>query len=199
MRPSVPAKTPGLRLEGRFGELLDSGMRMCLIDVETSFYGLRKSVEGVVGEAASILFYDSGFRGGVHYAQALLRGHVMKADEAGYRRAILEYSEGGFGAFEVCELDFAGGRARLACREPMAFEAYAALANRDLRKQPVCDFSRGVLVGLLTGFSRRKGLGCYEESCRGAGAPECVFCIDAEEVTRAAAIRRNLSRASANR
>jgi hypothetical protein len=65
-------------------------MRMCLLDVETSFYGLRKSVEGMVGEAASILFYESGLRGGRHYADALLRTHAMKADEAGYRQAILE-------------------------------------------------------------------------------------------------------------
>ncbi len=170
---------------------------MCLLDVETSFYGLRKSVEGVVGEAASILFYDSGFRGGVHYAEALLRSHAMKADEAGYRQAIQGYSEGGFGAFEIRELDFAGGKALVVCKDPMAFEAYAAVTNHDLRKQPVCDFTRGVLVGLLVGFSRREGLGCYEESCRAAGAPECVFRIDEEEVTRAAAITRNLSRRAA--
>lgn len=167
---------------------------MCLLDVETSFYGLRKSVEGVVGEAAAILFYDSGVRGGVHYAEALLRSRGMKADEAGYRRAIREYSEGGFGAFEIRELDFAGGKARLVCRDPMAFEAYAAIANRDVRKQPFCDFSRGVLVGLLIGFSRQPGLGGYEETCRAARAPECAFRIDAEEVTRAAAVSRNLSR-----
>lgn len=174
-------------------------MRMCLLDVETSFYGLRKSVEGVVGEAASILFYDSGLRGGQHYADALLRNHAMKADEAGYRQAILEYSEGGFGAFEIRELDFARGKARIVCRDPMAFEAYAAVTNHDLRKQPVCDFSRGVVAGLLSGFSGRTGLGGYEESCRAAGAPECLFRIDEEEVTRAAAISRNLSRAAGAR
>ena len=193
----MPGKTPRLRLEGRFGELLDSGMRMCLLDVETSFYSLRKSVEGVVGEAASILFYDSGFRGGIHYAEALLRSHAMKADEAGYRQAVHEYSEGGFGAFEIRELDFAGGRALLVCKDPMAFEAYAAVTNHEVRRQPVCDFTRGVLVGLLSGFSRREGLGCYEQSCRAAGATECVFRIDEEEVTRTAAIARNLSRTGA--
>jgi hypothetical protein len=52
----------------------------------------------------------------------------------------------------------------------MAFEAYAAVTNHDLRKQPVGDFSRGVVVGLLSGFSGRTGLGGYEESCRAAGA-----------------------------
>lgn len=195
----MPAKAPRLRLEGRFGELLDSGMRMCLLDVETSFYGMRTSVEGVVGDAASILFYDSGFRGGAHYAEARLRTEAMNADEAGYRQAVHEYAEGGFGAFEIRELDFAGGKARITCREPMAFEAYAAVANRDLRKQPVCDFTRGVLVGLLTGFSHREGLGCYEETCRGAGALECSFRIDTEEVTRAASISRNLATRTTSR
>jgi predicted hydrocarbon binding protein len=195
----VPGKVPRLRLEGRLGELLDSGMRMCLLDVETSFYGLRKSVEGVVGEAASILFYDSGVRGGMHYAEALLRSHAMKADEAGYREAVHGYSEGGFGAFEIRELDFARGKGRLVCRDPMAFEAYAAVTNHDPRKQPVCDFSRGVLVGLLAGFSGRTDLGCYEETCRATGAAECLFRIDKEVVTRAAAISRNLSRAAAPR
>ncbi|HII39664.1 MAG TPA: hypothetical protein HA326_00395 [Thermoplasmata archaeon] len=190
----MPGKTPRIRLEGRFGELLDSGMRMCLLDVETSFHSLRKSVEGIVGEAASTLFFESGFRGGANYAQALVRNRAMRADEAGYRQAIREFSEGGFGAFQIRELDFAGGRACVTCREPMAFEAYAALTNHEVRKQPVCDFTRGVLVGLLAGLSQREDLGGYEESCRATGAPECVFRIDQEEVTRSAAIARNLSR-----
>jgi predicted hydrocarbon binding protein len=170
---------------------------MCLLDVETSFYGLRKSVEGVVGEAASILFYDSGYRGGMHYAEALLRSHGMNADEAGYRQAIHEYSEGGFGAFEIRELDFARGRAVVVCQDPMAFEAYAAVTNHEPRKQPVCDFTRGVLVGLLSGFGRRGDLGCFEETCRATGAPQCLFRVGEEEAMRAAAISRNLARGAA--
>ena len=193
----MPGSAPRLRLKGRYGEVLDSGMRMCLLDVEASFYGLRKSVEGVVGEAASILFYESGYRGGVHYAEALLRNKVMKADEEGYRRAIQEYSEGGFGAFEIRQLAFASGKAVVVCKDPMAFEAYAAVANHDPRKQPVCDFSRGVLAGLLSGFTDHKSLGCYEETCRATGATECVFRVDEEEVTRTASIARNLSRVPA--
>jgi len=172
-------------------------MRMCLIDVETSFHGLRKSVEGVVGDAAAIMFYDSGLRGGVHYAEALIKHRVMTADEAGYRQSIEEYSVGGFGAYEIRELDFAAGRATIACKDPMAFEAHAALANGEHRAQPVCDFSRGVLVGLLCGFTHRRDLGGFEETCRAAGSAECLFRIGGEEAMRRAAVSRSLSRASA--
>ncbi|HYM38742.1 MAG TPA: hypothetical protein VEY12_01175 [Thermoplasmata archaeon] len=192
----MPSSRPRIRLEGRLGELLDSGMRMCLLDVETSFHGLRTSVEGVVGDAAAILFYDSGFRGGVHYAAALLAHGVMAAAERGYRRAIREYSEGGFGAFEIQELDFAKGKAVLVCKDPMAFEAYASITNGEHRTRPVCDFSRGVLVGLLCGFTGRQGLGGFEEACRATGAPECVFRIGGEEAMRRAAVARSLSHVS---
>jgi predicted hydrocarbon binding protein len=167
-------------------------MRMCLLDVETSFYGLRKSVEGIVGEAAATLFYESGIRGGLRYAKALLEHGSMTPDETGYRHAIHEYSVGGFGAFEIRELDFAAGRGVIACVDPMAFEAYAALANGDRRPQPVCDFGRGVLVGLLEGFTGREGIGGFEEMCRATGASECRFLLDEEEVTRQASINRNL-------
>lgn len=192
----MPSPRPRIRLEGRPGELFDSGMRMCLLDVETSFHGLRKSVEGVVGDAAATLFYESGFRGGARYAAALLAHGVMTMDEGGYRRAIHEYSEGGFGAFEIRELDFARGKALLSCKDPMAFEAYAAIANGEHRSQPVCDFSRGVLVGLLGGFTRLKDLGGFEETCRAAGAKECMFRIGGEEAMRRASVARNLSRIS---
>jgi predicted hydrocarbon binding protein len=172
-------------------------MRMCLIDVETSFHGLRKSVEGVVGDAAAILFYDSGFHGGVHYAEGLLKHGVMTPDEAGFRHSIEEYSVGGFGAFEILDLDFSGGKAVIVCKDPMAFEAHAALANGEHRAQPVCDFSRGVLVGLLCGFTHLVDLGGFEETCRAAGSGECLFRIGDEEAMRRVAVARNLSRASA--
>ncbi len=172
-------------------------MRMCLLDVETSFHGIRKALEGVVGDVSATLFYDSGLRGGLHYAKARLKQGGMTPDETGFRRAIREYSEGGFGAFEIRELDFAGGVAVVACREPMAFEAYASLANGEHRAQPVCDFSRGVLTGLLSGVGKRSGLGCFEETCRASGAEECVFRIGPEEAMRRASVARSLARSSA--
>ncbi len=168
-------------------------MRMCLLDVETSFFGLRKSMESVVGAAAATLFYESGLRGGQHYAEALLHHAEYKADEAGYRAAVQGYSEGGFGRFEIRSLNFARGEAVIACAEPMAFEAYAIVANGERRAQPVCDFSRGVLVGLLCGFGKRSGLGGFEETCRATGAAECVFRVGDEEAMRRASVMRNLS------
>lgn len=169
-------------------------MRMCLLDLETSFYGMRKALENVVGGVAATLFYDSGFRGGLRYAEARLRHGAMTPDEPGFRRAIQQYSEGGFGAFEIRELDFARGTAVLACEEPMAFEAYAVLSNGEHRAQPVCDFSRGVLAGLLSGFTHRSDVGAFEESCRAAGAAECVFRIGGEVAMRRASVARNLAR-----
>jgi len=169
---------------------------MCLIDVETSFHGLRKSVEGVVGDAAAILFYDSGLQGGLHYAEALLKQRAMTPDETGFRRSVDGYSVGGFGAFEIRELEFARGKAVITCKDPMAFEAHAVLANGEHRLQPVCDFSRGVLVGLLCGFTHRTDLGGFEETCRAAGSGECLFRIGDEEAMRRVAVARNLSRVS---
>ncbi len=166
---------------------------MCLLDVETSFFGLRKSMEGIVGAAAATLFYESGLRGGRHYAEALLKQAAFQPDEAGYRAAVQGYSEGGFGAFEIRSLRFDRGEAVIACKEPMAFEAYAILANGERRPQPVCDFSRGVFVGLLCGFRNCSGLGGFEESCRASGAAECVFQVGDEEAMRRASVMRSLA------
>lgn len=189
----MPPARPPIRLEGRPGELLESGMRMCLLDVETSFFGLRKSMEGVMGAAAATLFYESGVRGGQRYAEALLQNSTVKADEAGYRVAIRRYSEGGFGAFEIRSLTFARGEVVIGCREPMAFEAYAVLTNGERRPQPVCDFSRGVFVGLLSALRGRPGLGGFEEACRATGAAECVFQVGDEEAMRRASVLRNIA------
>lgn len=192
----MPSARSRIHLEGRPGELLESGMRMCLIDVETSFFGLRKSMEGVVGAAAAILFYESGYRGGLRYAEAVLRQGLMTADEAGYRAVVRGYSDGGFGEFEIRELDFDRATAVIACREPMAVEAYAVIANGETRAQPVCDFTRGVLVGLLCGFRKCAGVGGFEQTCRASGGSECVFRIGEEEEMRKTEVMRNLSRAS---
>jgi predicted hydrocarbon binding protein len=176
------------------GELLDAGMRMCLLDVETSFYGLRKSVEGVVGPAAAFMFYESGFRGGAHYAEARLKSGRLTRDESGFRHAIREYSEGGFGSYQIRELDFAHGTAVITCQDPMAFEAYAVVSNGERRPHPVCDFSRGVLAGLLGGIAGLKDLGGFEETCRAAGAAECVFRIGLDETMRRASVAHKLAR-----
>ncbi len=189
----MPPARPRIELTGRPGELLDSGMRMCLLDVETSFFGLRKSMEGVVGAAAAMLFYESGCRGGRHYAEALVHQEALTPDEAGYRAAIQGYAEGGFGGFEIRSLDFEKGEAVVVCKEPMAFEAYAILANGERRPQPVCDFSRGVLVGLLCGLRNCSGLGGFEETCRASGASVCVFRVGDEEAMRRASVMRNLA------
>jgi predicted hydrocarbon binding protein len=172
-------------------------MRMCLVDVETSFFSLRKSMEGIVGAAAAILFYDSGLRGGTHYAEARLKQGSLEANEAGFRLVIEGYSEGGFGAYEIRELAFAKGEAVIVCKDPMAFEAYAVVANGERRSQPVCDFSRGVLAGLLSGLTKRNNLGGFEETCRATGAAECIFRIGEEETMRRASVTRNLASSAA--
>jgi len=183
-----------LPIEGRPGELLIAGMRMVLLDAETSLYGLRKSSEELIGKAVSTLFYNAGLRGGLKYAAAVIGRGLLRNDADGFRDAVREYSEGGFGNFEIRSLEFHGGEAVVSCREPASVEAHAFLANGERRLYPSCDFSRGVLVGLLAGFAHREGLDGLEESCRAMGDDACVFRVGREEAIGKLSLGRRMAR-----
>jgi hypothetical protein len=77
--------------------------------------------------------------------------------------------------------------------DAIAFEAHAAIVNGDKRPQLLCDFSCGVLVGFLQGFTGRDEFSCFEETCRVARVSAYLFRIDGE-VTRKASINRNFGR-----
>lgn len=181
------------------GEIRLAGMRMCLLDIETSFYGLRKSLEAVVGPAASAIIYESGLKGGRSYGSAVLRHRLMSPDADGFRQAVHEYSEGGFGRFDVEVLDFPKGHAVIRCAEPLSFEAYACLANDDPREGPVCDFSRGVFAGLLEAFTGQENLGCVEDACRAAADPACLFRVDLDAIAIESVVGKKLPRSRSRR
>jgi predicted hydrocarbon binding protein len=181
-------------MEGRPGEILVAGMRMCLLDAETSLYSLRKSSEDLIGQAVSTLFYNAGFHGGLKYAAAVIDRKLIREDAEGFRDAIREYSDGGFGDFEVRSLDFQRGDAVLSCGDPASVEAHAFLANAERRAYPSCDFSRGVLVGLLAGFAHLEGLEGMEETCRATGDESCIFRIGKEAVIRKLSVERSMAR-----
>jgi predicted hydrocarbon binding protein len=167
---------------------------MCLLDIETSFYHLRTSLEKAAGGVASFIFYGSGYKGGRAYGKAILDAGMVTKDEEGFRRSVWEYSEGGFGHFEVRSLDMGKGKAVIAGLDPAPFEAHAFMAHGELRPEPVCDFSRGVFAGLLSSLSDREDVACLEESCRAAGDPECVFWLDKDSVVQEAAVKASMRR-----
>jgi predicted hydrocarbon binding protein len=181
-------------MESRPGEILIAGMRMCLLDVATSLFSLRKSLEAIIGPAVATIFYDAGFQGALKYAESIVTKNLIRADEAGFREALTEYSDGGFGRFEIVSIDFPAGQATISCTDPASAEAHAFMANRDRRKQPGCDFSRGILVGLFSGIGGRTGLAAFEESCRAAGDDACVFRIGAKDAIERLSIERSAAR-----
>ena len=185
----------GLPLDSRPGELLVAGMRMCLLDIVSSLFSLRKSSEAIIGPAVATIFYDAGFQGGLKYAASVTSSQLIRSDEAGFREAILEYSNGGFGKFEIASIDLRGGQAMISCRDPATAEAHAFIANRERRDRPVCDFSRGVLAGLLSGIGHVEGIACLEETCRATGDEACVFRIGTKDVIERQSVERGMRRA----
>src|SRR5690242_9212480 len=84
---AVPTGPSGLSMESKPGEILIAGMRMCLLDVATSLFSLRKSLEAIIGPAVATIFYDAGFQGALKYAESIVAKNLIRADEAGFREA----------------------------------------------------------------------------------------------------------------
>lgn len=100
----------GLLAEERPGTLRFGGARVALLDIENSYWTLRRHLEALVGRPlADAVLQQAGVNGGVSFARAL----VATAPPTG-AQALLDclaaYQTVGFGEFEIVELEWPFGR-----------------------------------------------------------------------------------------
>ena len=166
----------------RPGLLRFGGARMCLLDIEAGFWGLRRQMEALVGrQLTDSVLQQAGANGGASFAQSFL-GQAPATDGAqALRDCVAAYQAAGFGQFEIEALEWPFGYAQgkpighAVIRAWDTFEAWMMRQHGQAAEGPVCAYSAGVLVGFVNVLAGRHDVVCVERACQAQGAEACLF------------------------
>ena len=147
---------------------------MCLLDICGGWNSLVASMELYAGEETTRrILYEAGLA--ETFSKFSLTRGIIENTEKGFRDALDTYSDAGFGDFQIKELQFGSGYARITCRD--TFEAWAFLRNRSPNDYPVCHYSTGVLLSFMKTTSGMQDLFAVETKCLAKGDKKCEFMI----------------------
>ncbi|MCJ7596737.1 MAG: PAS domain S-box protein [Desulfobacterales bacterium] len=157
--------------------------RMVLFDLLQGFYQIQKVIKREVGGNASYLIFQAGIKGGLSFLEPMIQGGRIEAGPRGFADGLSRFTDGGFGDFQIREMDWEAGWARITCRSSVEGWIYARKRSRPRR--PVCHYSRGIILGFMRATHRyaatslENDLDCVETSCRatGHGHGVCEFII----------------------
>lgn len=134
-----------------------------------TFVDLQKSIEALLGDEASALFYEAGIRAGRGSARVQLQ--VWKEKGINFLRKWSEfYSSSGCRWFKIedMNIDFENGNTFLRIKQSFIAEIYGEA------KKSVCHFLCGFFIGVLEEVFGKK-LTCEESKCIVKGDPYCEF------------------------
>ena len=159
--------------EERPGVLRFGGVRMTLLDVEASFWGLRRQLEALVGwRLTDAVLQQAGVNGGASFARAFI-GASITGDAQALRDCVTAYQTAGFGQFEVEVLEWPIGRVLI--RGTDTFEAWMMHQHGQRANAPVCAYTSGVLLGFVNALSGRQDIVCVNRACQAQGAEACLY------------------------
>jgi PAS domain S-box-containing protein len=155
------------------------GTRMCLLDILGGWSNMRDATSIFAGEET---YHRVMFEMGLSetFSKKGTEEQVLETSAQGLFDAVDTFSEAGFGDFEVKELDFAQGYARITCKD--TFEGWSFLNQGNLAPEPICYYSCGVLLSFMKSVTGRDELCATETSCIAKGDAVCEFFIGPEEV-----------------
>ena len=154
------------------------GTRMCLLDVSHGWLSLAEAIKIVAGEDTyKRAIFEAGQRG--TFPGTALERRILTRSPEGFREAVDTFSSAGFGSFQIEELRFSDGFARISC--PDAFEAWAFLQTGKSSAAPVCHYSTGVLLSFMEQISRRNDISATERKCIAKGDDYCEFVVGTRE------------------
>jgi signal transduction histidine kinase/predicted hydrocarbon binding protein len=161
-------------LEERESGLLDfGGARMALLDIEAGFWGMRRQIEGLIGERlTNSVLQQAGANGGASFAKSFV-GQVGKEKSAVFSACIKAYQTAGFGQFDIDSLEWPLGRVLI--RATDAFEAWMYRQHGQTPDAPICSYSAGVFVGFVNVLGDRQDVVCIEHTCQARGDAVCLF------------------------
>ena len=165
--------THPLLSEERPGILRFGGARMMLLDVESSFWGLRRQLEALVGRRLTdAVLQQAGTNSGNSFARAFI-GPDAAGDAQALRDCVAAYQAAGFGRFEIEFLEWPIGRALI--RGTDTFESWMVRQHGQKVDAPACAYTSGVLVGFVNTLSGRRDVVCVKRACQAQGAKACLF------------------------
>ncbi|MCL5960784.1 MAG: XylR N-terminal domain-containing protein, partial [Chloroflexi bacterium] len=166
--------TKALLSEERPGTLQFGGARIALMDIEASFWGLRRQMEGLVGpRLTEAVLQHAGANGGTSFARTFLSQSSDGDRVRAFRDVVAAYQAAGFGQFQVEALEWPIGRALI--RGTDNIEAWMMRQHGRRPETPVCAYAAGVLVGFANSLGGRSDVVCIERACQAMGAESCLF------------------------
>jgi len=161
---------------------------MVLFDLLQGFYQLQKVIKREVGDNASYLIFQAGIKGGLSFLEPMIQSGRIEAGPRGFADGLSRFTDGGFGDFQIREMAWEAGWARITCRSSVEGWIYAR--KRSKPRRPVCHYSRGIILGFMRATHRyaatslENDLDCVESSCRATGHGVCEFIIGTHDKIR---------------
>lgn len=155
------------------------GTRMCLLDILGGWSNMREATSLFAGEDT---YHRVMFEMGLSetFSKKGTAEEVLEKSAQGLSDAVDTFSEAGFGDFDVKELEFSRGYARITCKD--TFEGWSFLNRGDLASAPVCYYACGVLLSFMKSVTGREELCATETRCIARGDAFCEFFIGPREV-----------------
>ena len=155
--------------------------RMVLFDTVQGFYTLRKVIDDEVGGNAAYLIFQTGIKGGFSFLEPMIQGGRINPGPQGFADGLSVLIDGGFGNFQLKEINWPRGWARIVCTNTV--EGWIHFEKRHQTDKPLCDYSRGIILGFMqvthqyadTGLTDL--LDCVEVTCIATGQNQCEFVI----------------------
>jgi signal transduction histidine kinase/predicted hydrocarbon binding protein len=157
------------------GTLRLGGARMVLLDIESSFWALRRQMEALVGRRLTdAVLQQAGANGGAAFARAFARADLdSTSGSQALHDCVAAYQAAGFGQFEIDVLEWPIGRAVI--RGTDTFEAWMMRQHEQKAEAPACAYTSGVLVGFVNALGGRQDVVCRKRACQAQGAEACLF------------------------
>jgi PAS domain S-box-containing protein len=155
--------------------------RMVLFDTVQGFYTLRKVINTEVGGNAAYLIFQTGIKGGFSFLEPMIQSGRIQPGPKGFAEGLSVLIDGGFGNFQIKEMNWPQGWARIVCENTV--EGWTHFEKGHRTEKPLCDYSRGIILGFMQVTHQYAGNGstdlldCVEISCLAAGDDRCEFVI----------------------
>lgn len=163
--------------------------RMVLFDTLQGFYTLRRVIDSEVGGNAAYLIFQAGIKGGFSFLEPMIQGGRIQSGPDGFAEGLSVFSDGGFGFFQIKEIDWQKAWARIVCANSV--ESWIYSEKNERVSKPICDYARGIFLGfmqathLYAGTGLENKLDCVEIFCIANGQRQCEFIIGTHSAIKA--------------
>lgn len=171
-------------MKSEAGRLEYGGKRAILMDVAGGLYSLKKTLRADIGFFEKDFIFRAGQEGAREFLSSLADKVIPKDPAEAIEKMLELYELRGFGRFQLDSIDPESMIVRISSQNSM--EAWAFQENKDLQREPVCAYARGILawicrLALSRDAPREIELRAHEEKCAAEGGDTCKFIMAPEK------------------